>query len=55
MKNVFTWLKYNWSNLFIGFMCAWMFVSWLDIITHNTSTYVYASWNLWLLIFSHHL
>lgn len=28
---------------------VWMFASWLDIIAHNTTTYVYAWWNFFTL------
>ena len=29
---------------------AWGFASWINVILHNTSDYVYASWNLFKIL-----
>ena len=32
-------------------LVLWFMASWIDIVLHNTTTCIYASWNLFTLIF----
>ena len=40
---VFSWIS--------GILLLWALASWVDIILHNTTTCIYASWNLFALLF----
>lgn len=35
----------------VGLFLFWVFASYWDIISHNTSTYTYASWNAFKIFF----
>lgn len=32
-------------------LVLWFLASWIDVILHNTTTYIYAPWNMFTLIF----
>ena len=34
-----------------GILILWILASWVDVVAHNTTTCIYASWNLFELLF----
>ena len=34
-----------------GILLLWFLASWMDVVAHNTTTCIYAWWNLFTLIF----
>lgn len=49
--NILVWLRSNWLTAIVYALLVWGVASWIDIVLHNTSTYVYANWNMWVMIF----
>lgn len=32
-----------------GLFLLWVFISWIDVISHNLTTYIYQPWNAFVL------
>ena len=30
---------------------GWILMSWIDVVCHNTTDYIYAAWNIFTLVF----